>query len=160
MDNEAPTIYVRSAARTTEPLFARVLAFAIAGCCLAVLIVAVRLPPSHAGVATHRQLGLPECTFLARTGLPCVSCGMTTSFSWFVRGNLLASFYVQPMGAVLAILTCCAVWVGFYVACTGRPIYRLLGLIPSRYTLLPLLGFTVLAWGWKILIHLTGHDGW
>ena len=85
---------------------------------------------------------------------------MTTSFSWFVRGNLAASIYVQPMGALLAFLTCCGVSVGFYIALTGRPVYQLLSLINARYIFVPLLTIGLLAWAWKIFIHLSGHDGW
>ena len=95
-----------------------------------------------------------------RTGLPCPSCGMTTSFCWFARGNVAASFYVQPMGAVLAALAGCCAWAGFYVAVTGRPVYRLLRLVPPRYSLVPLLAAFVLAWAWKMFIHTRGLDGW
>jgi hypothetical protein len=100
-------------------------------------------------------MGLIVCCRAAES-----SCGMTTSFSWFVRGNLLASLYVQPMGMALAMITACCVWGGSYVAATGRPVYRLLRLLPGRYYLFPLLALGVLAWGWKILIHLNGLDGW
>ncbi len=102
------------------------------------------------------QLGLPRCEFFARTGIPCPSCGMTTAFAWFVRGHLLESFYVQPMGFVLAMAACSAVWGGFYIALTGRPIYRVLWIIPSRYYVMPLLAWAIIAWGWKIFSHLHG----
>lgn len=85
---------------------------------------------------------------------------MTTSFAWFVRGNVAASIYVQPMGAVLAALCCCTVWGGLYFAVTGRPVYRLLELAPGQYLLVPLGVIAIAAWIWKILIHLSGHDGW
>jgi hypothetical protein len=85
---------------------------------------------------------------------------MTTSFSWFVRGNLLASFYIQPMGMVLAICTTAAFWVSLYIAVTGIPALRLTSSIPPSYWLLPMFALVILAWGWKILIHITGHDGW
>jgi hypothetical protein len=85
---------------------------------------------------------------------------MTTSWAWFARGNLAASLYVQPMGTVLAALAACGFWIGLYVAFTGRPVYRLLRVIPGRYYFVPLLSFAILAWGWKIFIHLTGSDGW
>lgn len=139
---------------------ARLLALVVAVSCLSVLVLAAILPPSPNGVGSHRALGLNSCQFLDSTGLPCPSCGMTTSFTWFARGNLLASVYVQPMGTALAAIAAACVWGGFYVAVTGRPVYRLLRLMPGRYYLLPLLALGVLAWGWKILIHLNGLDGW
>jgi hypothetical protein len=141
-------------------ILGRLAALAIAGTCLAVLITAARLTPSPDGLGTHRALGLDACAFLRRTGMPCISCGMTTSFAWFARGNLAASFYVQPMGFVLAVLTAAAVWTGFYIAITGRPVHRLGLMVPLEKIVLPLLGFALLAWGWKIFIHLHGIDGW
>ena len=108
------------------PPSGRWLALGVSLACLAVLITAMYLTPSPAGVGSHTQLGLAKCQFLHTTGIPAPTCGMTTSFSWFVRGNLLASVYVQPMGAVLAAITLVCVVGGLYVAVTGRPVYRLL----------------------------------
>ena len=85
---------------------------------------------------------------------------MTTSFAWFVRGNWVASFYVQPMGFVLAMMAAMTFWTALYVAISGKPAYVLLSFLPRRYTLLPLLLFGAAAWGWKIFIHLHGMDGW
>ena len=153
-------IYARRAAAAPVPAGGRLLAAAVAGSCLAVLVIAAGLTPSPEGFGTHRAMGLAECAFLARTGLPCPACGMTTSFAWFARGNLQASVYVQPMGAMLAVLSAMAVWVGGYVAATGRPLHRLLGVVPDRFYLVPLLSLAVAAWGWKMFIHLHGVDGW
>lgn len=156
-----PIIYAVSLRAEAAPRSARLVAALVASTCLSVLLVGAWLPPSPTGTATHaRSLGLPPCNFLKTTDLPCPSCGMTTSFSWFAKGNLPASLYVQPMGTILAILAAACVWGGFYVAISGRPAYRLLALVPTRYTLLPLLFLGILAWGWKILIHLKGIDGW
>jgi hypothetical protein len=33
-------------------------------------------------------------------------------------------------------------------------------LIPAKYYLWPLLVFGVVAWAWKIWIHVSGRDGW
>lgn len=156
-----PTIYAVAPQQAFVSAWGRVLAAMVAGACLAVLVVAAWLPPSPAGLGTHaRSLGLPPCNWLRTMKFPCPTCGMTTSFSWMAKGNLLASVYVQPMGAVLALLAAACVWGGFYIALSGRPAHRLLALVPTRYTLLPLLFLGILAWGWKILIHLNGVDGW
>src|SRR5262245_31491696 len=55
---------------------------------IAVLALARWLEPSPLGYGTHRQLGLLPCSFRRITGYPCPSCGMTTAFAWFVRGQL------------------------------------------------------------------------
>jgi hypothetical protein len=156
-----PNIYAVAPAAPPVSLLGRLVAAALAGACLAVLVVAAGLTPSRDGFGTHRSaLGMPACNFLATTGMPCPSCGMTTSFAWVTKGQVAASLYVQPMGTVLALLAAATVWGGLYVALTGRPAHRLLRLLPPRYTLFPLLLLGILAWGWKILIHLSGVDGW
>lgn len=62
------------------------------------LMAAARLHPSITGIGTHTQLGLPPCIFLRLTGLPCPSCGLTTSFSHAVRLQFRDAFLVQPFG--------------------------------------------------------------
>jgi hypothetical protein len=161
----APPIYAPRAQVARLTLGARLLAVGVAGGCLAMLVAAVIVRPDPSGVGSHHQLHvgqkhLERCAWLERTGVPCPTCGMTTSFAHFVRGNFVASFYVQPMGFVLAVLTAMTVWGGLYIAFTGRPAHRLLRFVPSRYYLAPLFTLAVLAWAWKIAIHLTGHDGW
>lgn len=69
--------------------------------------LAVYLKPSPRGFGTHEQLGLAPCSFDYLTGLPCPSCGMTTSFSHFVRGQWLQSVRSSTAAFVLA-LTCAA----------------------------------------------------
>lgn len=138
----------------------RLIAATVAAGCLAVLITAAVIEPNRTGLGTHARLGLQSCQFEKQTGLPCPSCGMTTSFAWFARGNLRASLYVQPMGTVLAILTGFTFWIAIYLAITGRSAHRLLRFIPARYYLMPLLAMGLIAWAWKIFIHLRGIDGW
>jgi hypothetical protein len=141
-------------------LVGRLAALVIGVGCLAVLIQAVRLHPDPAGLGTHTQMGLQPCYLITLCGIPCPTCGMTTSFAWFARGNIAASFYVQPMGCVLAALTVAVFWTALYIAATGRAVFRLILFIPSRYYIFPLLGWALAAWAWKIFIHTSGIDGW
>ena len=160
MRQDLPILYAAHGARERLSVWGRLLAAAVAVGCLAVLVTAASLRPSPTGVGSHTRLGLQSCSFLDRTGLPCPACGMTTSFTWMARGNLAAAAYVQPMGAVLFILAAGCVWGGLYVALTGRPAHRLLRLVPSRYYVAPLLTLAIVAWAWKIFIHLRAIDGW
>jgi len=64
--------------------------------------IAVCLRPDSRGFGTHQQLGLPPCTFLSMTGVNCPHCGLTTSFCWFVRGDILRSMQANPAGMILA----------------------------------------------------------
>jgi len=155
-----PLIYSRVPGEGRLPVGQRLLALGVALAFLTPLVLASRIVPSPEGFGTHTQLGLQHCTFFERTGLPCPSCGMTTSWAWFVRGNLVASLYVQPMGTVLALIASGGWWAALYVVLTGRPVYRLLRVLPGGYYCVPLVGFAILAWGWKIFIHLSGRDGW
>src|SRR5262249_22632307 len=68
---------------------------------LAVLAAAAWLHPDPRGFGTHRALGLPPCLFFALTGLPCPSCGLTTSFTWLVHGHLWKAFVAHPFGPLL-----------------------------------------------------------
>jgi hypothetical protein len=53
---------------------------------------------------THLQLGLQPCTFRTVTGgMPCPSCGMTTSFSLLLHGDPIGSLRANWVGTLLAI---------------------------------------------------------
>ena len=81
-----------------------------AGVLLAGVLVTSRvLSPDPDGIGTHQQLGLPPCTFQFLWGMRCPSCGMTTSWAHFVRGQLVASMGANAGGAFLAlvaVITC------------------------------------------------------
>ena len=144
------------------------LALALALVALAVLVTAVLIRPAPEGVGTHRQIramGIgqnapPPCELLRLTGIPCPTCGMTTSFAWFVRGNWLASLYVQPMGFLLALASGAFFWACLFMAATGAPLHRLLRQVRAVNWIIAIMGFAIAAWGWKIFIHLGHLDGW
>jgi len=69
--------------------------------------VAIALDPYQEGkvwlAETHRQLGLPPCTFKYLTGYPCPACGMTSSFALAIRGDLWNSVRANFVGTLLAL---------------------------------------------------------
>ncbi len=78
--------------------------FAVAAC-----LNPYRSDGSARRMETHRQLGLPECTFKQATGLPCPSCGMTTSFALTMRGDFLDAIRANFVGVMLALTLLAAV---------------------------------------------------
>jgi hypothetical protein len=71
-------------------------------------------------MGTHKQLGLPECNFVRLTGLPCPSCGMTTSFALLMRGDLIASLRANAVGTLLAVVLLAAIPWSLVGAARGR----------------------------------------
>lgn len=127
MNTDVPT----PAPRTTPPpppaaaglgWHHRLVALAVFVPSLAVLLTAANLRADPRGIGTHTQLGLAPCGFEAATGLPCATCGMTTSFTLAADGRLGSAFVVQPAGTVLAVLTAMAVLVSGWALATGMPL--------------------------------------
>lgn len=71
---------------------------------LALLLLARWLEPSFSGMGTHQQLGLPPCTSVLVWGVPCPTCGMTTSWALVVRGHLATAAFTNLGGFLLAII--------------------------------------------------------
>lgn len=82
--------------------------------------LASTLKPDPRGFGTHQSLGLPPCTFRVLFDIPCPSCGMTTSFSHLMRGNLSQALRANPGGVLLALV--CAIQVPWcwWSAARGR----------------------------------------
>lgn len=72
---------------------------------------------------THRQMGLPPCTFYVWTdGYPCPSCGMTTSFALLMHGDIVNSLKANAVGTVLALFWLCLIPWCIASSITGRPL--------------------------------------
>lgn len=72
---------------------------------------------------THQQLGLPPCNFMALSGKPCPSCGMTTSFALLVRGDVEASLRANWAGTILALVWAVTLVWALASAVWGRPLF-------------------------------------
>jgi Protein of unknown function (DUF2752) len=118
----------------------------------AVLGVAHRLEPDPRGYGTHLQLGLSPCMFAQVTGYRCPSCGMTTSFAWFVRGRFDRAWRANPVGSLLA--PTCALLIPWLLAgaARGRPVgcrsleSPLIGLVVATVAL------SLLSWTIRLLL--------
>lgn len=87
------------------PWYLRFVFVLIGSTLVGLLITAAILTPDKQGFGTHRQLGLPPCTFKVLTdGLPCPSCGMTTSWSHLMHGQVIRSTQANVGGTLLAIM--------------------------------------------------------
>lgn len=103
-------------------------------------------------MGTHTQLGLPECNFLRLTGVPCPSCGMTTSFALLMHGDVAASLRANPVGTLLALTLLAAIPWSLVGAVRGRWLWvRTL----EPWLLKGVIVFTVLAvLRWAVLLGL------
>ena len=125
---------------------ARLLAAAVTVAALALLTVAACLHPDAAGLGTHQQLNLPPCGFYERTGYPCPTCGMTTSFALTVRGRLIQAFATQPAGTTAALAVMIVAAIAGYVAATGRSIEKLIFRINYNALLITAAAIIIAAW--------------
>ena len=100
------------------------------------LVVARGLEPDPRGFGTHTQLGLWPCAFKLTTGRPCPTCGMTTSFAWFARGELVRAWRANPAGSLLALVSLAMIPWLLLVSARGCP-------WPFRDLERPLVGLSV-----------------
>lgn len=144
----------RDASTAARRLVAGVLLFAGS----VVLLIAAWLEPAAQGHGTHTQIGLPACDWVARFGMPCPTCGMTTAFAHAAEGNFAASFVAQPMGFTLALATAAMVLISGYVVWTGSPVGRVFARMWSNRMLVAFLALLLGSWLYKIL-HFKGFFG-
>ena len=74
-------------------------------------------------MATHTQLGLQPCNMVVMTGKPCPACGMTTSFSLLVHGDITNSMRANWVGTLTAIWWFSLIPWGFISAYRGRLLF-------------------------------------
>lgn len=68
---------------------------------MGVTVTAVFLHPDPSGHGTHTQLGLPPCPSMLVMGRPCPGCGLTTSWTATVHGELATAWHANPWGPAL-----------------------------------------------------------
>lgn len=96
---------------------------------------------------------LRPCGFRQRFGLPCPTCGMTTSLFVFCQGKIVEAFYIQPAGALLYCILVIAAFLALFTAVFGvyfSFIRRFFANVKVRYIILALL--VVIICGWAVTL--------
>ncbi len=87
------------------PWYVRILLAVFGAGLICMLVIAMCLTPSKRGYGTHTQMGLNPCSFTEMVGFRCPSCGMTTSWAHFVRGNVVQAVKSNSGGTLLALFS-------------------------------------------------------
>ena len=114
------------------------------------LLIARLLRPSADGVGTHRQLGLPPCAFLHFTGVPCPSCGLTTSVAHAARLHFYESITTQPFGLVIFISAALCIPLSIFLWRRGIPWSRLKSSLGGNLVIYLTIAIFILSWLYKI----------
>ena len=68
-----------------------------------VTFIGATLHADASGHGTHQQLGLPPCPSVLLFDRPCPGCGLTTSWTAFIHGNVRYAVHSHPLGPGLYI---------------------------------------------------------
>lgn len=66
-----------------------------------VTVVGLCLTPDAHGHGTHQRLGLPPCPSVLLFDRPCPGCGLTTSWTALLHGDLALAFHAHALGPFL-----------------------------------------------------------
>lgn len=133
-----------------QPRVVRLRGVAIAVPCWTVLVVAACLTPAKGGYGTHERMGLPPCSFVANTGLPCPTCGMTTAITAMVHGHVIVALKAHVFGVVLFVVAVVLAVVGTIEAVRGRDV--LSHLRPGVWWVWTALAGLLVGWGVKLAV--------
>ncbi len=117
------------------------------------LALAATLTPSTQGIGTHTQLGLDPCSFEQATGLPCATCGMTTTFALATHARPIDAFLNQPAGFLLALAAALAAVVAGWSLVTGMRLSPLGQTLARPPVWLTAAGLLMMSWLYKIALH-------
>ncbi|MEP7337375.1 MAG: DUF2752 domain-containing protein [Acidobacteriota bacterium] len=130
----------------------QILYFSLMALATITLAIARLLHPSAKGYGTHQQLGLPPCVFFQLTGIPCPSCGLTTSFAHAARLHFYQAFLTQPFGLIAFCLTVASIPIFAHLIrrrVAWQEAIRARGVHVMFYLLL---GIYLLSWLYKIMM--------
>ena len=134
------------------PWWLRVISVGAGTAMLTLLITAFLLTPAQKGFETHTQLGLSKCFLVQVAGIRCPSCGMTTSWSYLTKGNLLGALSANTGGTLLGFVVMVSAPYLLIAGLVGRWPYRQPNEIYVAITALAVLVVTMTDW----TVRLTG----
>ncbi len=108
-------------------------------------------------LAAHDKISigllLTPCGFKQSHGLPCPTCGMTTSTLAFVQGKVFEAFYIQPAAAFLCCVLTFSAFLAFLVAVFGvypNFLERFFTEVKVKHIILALI--IIIAAGWAVTL--------
>ena len=93
------------------------------------------------------------CGFKQQYGLPCPTCGVTTSSIAFVQGHIFQSFYIQPAAALAWVMLCVTAFFAFLMCAFGlyfRPLMSFLAGVKTKHVILAVI--IIIAGGWVVTL--------
>lgn len=115
------------------------------------------IAPAMAGVfaflhiiAVHKVVLYPlPCGFKVQFGLPCPSCGMTTSVLAFARGDIMQSLYIQPAAATMCGMLI-AIGIFALIAAIAGTDWGLVRSIRLKYSIVTFM--VIIGGGWAVTL--------
>jgi hypothetical protein len=98
-------------------------------------------------------LWLLPCGFKQRYGLPCPTCGITTSVLAFAEGRIFESFYIQPAGGLSCLMLASAAILNLFTVVSGRYLCfnkRFFAEVKVRYVIIGVI--IIIACGWMVTL--------
>lgn len=89
--------------QSCPPGMVRIGGACVLGAIMGIFAIAALLDPPAAGHGAHQQLGLSPCPLPIVAGIPCPTCGMTTSIVHLSKGSLLSAMHTQPAGFLVGM---------------------------------------------------------
>lgn len=124
----------------------RIVGACVAAPFLAMIVTAYSVAPRSRGYGTAGDWGVPDCSYLARSGYPCPACGLTTSVSAMARGRIGFAFRAHPFGVFLFPAAVILAGMGGFQAISGD---NVLGRLRLRWWHLAVVfGLLMAGWIW------------
>jgi hypothetical protein len=92
---------------------------------VAIFVIAIRINPydddgQPLRMGSHTRLGMPPCEFYVMFKKPCPSCGLTTSYSLLMHGDLVNSLRANAIGTLMALFCLALIPWSLYIGIRGR----------------------------------------